>query len=48
MRESAKVFCAKGLLELMPRIWTLRAWNSAKSTFLADRLAVHVGPKLWT
>jgi hypothetical protein len=27
LRESANVFCAKGLLELIPRIWTPSASN---------------------
>jgi len=27
LRESARVFCEKELLALMPRTWTFRSWN---------------------
>jgi hypothetical protein len=41
--ESANVFWAKGLSELMPRIWTFSSWNLLKSARLADRLSVQTG-----
>jgi hypothetical protein len=27
LSESANVFCEKGLLALIPRIWTFSSWN---------------------
>jgi hypothetical protein len=38
-------FWEKGLLPLMPRIWTPACSNFAWSAFLADRLSIQTGAK---